>query len=173
MTDAIQVLRDAFDGSHNWYQGTIADVTEEQANTLPPGTAHPIGALALHILNSEDAMINGAVLGQQPIWFRDGWGEKLGVPALLMQDNETSRGVRVSPAALQPYAQAVYANTAEFLDGLSPADLDDRKVDMSEAGLGVMPLGKFLTQALLGNNYAHTGEISALKGVLGAKGYPF
>jgi hypothetical protein len=26
---------------------------------------------------------------------------------------------------------------------------------------------------LLGNAYAHTGEISALKGMLGSKGYPF
>ena len=30
-----------------------------------------------------------------------------------------------------------------------------------------------LTNALVGNNLAHTGEISALKGVQGAKGYPF
>lgn len=172
MTDAVQTIRDAFDGSHNWYQGTVADVTEEQAHALPPGTAHPIGALALHILNSEDAMINGSVLGQQPIWFRDGWGEKLGVPALLRQDNETARGVRVTPAALQEYAQAVYANTAEFFGGLTPADLDERMIDMG-GGMDPMPLGKFLTQALLGNNYAHTGEISALKGVLGSKGYPF
>jgi len=36
-----------------------------------------------------------------------------------------------------------------------------------------MSMGTFLTTLLLGNTYAHMGEISALKGLLGSKGYPF
>ena len=41
-----------------WYQGTLADVTVEKANQVPSGVAHPIGALAAHILHCEDGMIN-------------------------------------------------------------------------------------------------------------------
>ena len=171
--DAIGVLKSAFDGAHMWYQGTIADVTTGEANQVPPGVAHPIGELALHILHSEDGMINKVIGGQQMIWERDGWAAKLGIPALLMQDNAVARSVKCDPQQLQDYARSVFASTAAFLDSLKPEDLDNRKVDMTEDGFGILTLGEFLTQALLGNTYAHTGEISALKGVLGKKGYPF
>lgn len=77
MSNAVDVIKQAYQGSHMWYQGTIADVTEEQANYVPPGRAHPIGALAAHILQTEDGMINMAILGQPMIWERDGWGQKL------------------------------------------------------------------------------------------------
>lgn len=156
-----------------WYQGTIADVTADQANEVPAGVAHPIGELAAHILHSEDGMINMVVRGQQMIWERDGWAAKLGIPVLMMQDAATARSVRCDPQQLQEYAQTVYASTDSFLDSLTPEDLDTKEVDMTEDGFGIMKLGDFLTQALLGNNYAHTGEISALKGILGKKGYPF
>ena len=33
--DAITLLKSAFDNAHNWYAGTVADVTAEQANALP------------------------------------------------------------------------------------------------------------------------------------------
>ena len=171
--DSIQVLKRAFEGSHNWYQGTIADVTAEQANQVPDGVAHPIGETALHILHSEDGMINMAILGKPMIWERDGWAAKLGAPVMMMQESAAARSVRCDPQELQEYAQSVYANTNAFLDGLSAEDLDTKEVDMTADGFGIMKLGDFLTQALLGNNYAHTGEISALKGILGRKGYPF
>ncbi len=171
--NSIEVLKSAFEGSHNWYQGTIAGVTAEQANTVPAGVAHPIGELALHILHSEDGMITMMVQGQPMIWERDGWAAKLGVPVMMMQDATLARGVKCNPQDLQDYAQSVYANTGAFLDSLSPDDLVSKTVDMTAAGAGVMKLGDFLVQALLGNNYAHTGEISALKGIMGHKGYPF
>ncbi len=36
-----------------------------------------------------------------------------------------------------------------------------------------MKVADALSNALIGNNLAHTGEISALKGLQGAKGYQF
>ena len=171
--NSIQVLKSAFEGSHNWYQGTIAGVTAEQANTVPPGVAHPIGELALHILHSEDGMITMMVQGKPMIWERDGWAAKLDLPVMMTQATAAARGVRCDPQQLQEYAQSIYANTSAFLDGLSEGDLVNKTVDLTAVGAGVMKLGDFLVQALLGNNYAHTGEISARKGMLGNKGYPF
>jgi hypothetical protein len=171
--NGVQVLKSGFEGAHMWYQATVGDVTAEQANHVPPGVAHPIGELMAHILHSEDGMINMVIQGQQMIWERDGWGEKLGIPLMLEQDNAAARAVKCDPAQLQDYAQAVFANTAAFLDGLTPEDLDTRELDMTAEGMGMMKLGNFLAQMLLGNTYAHTGEISALKGMMGEKGYPF
>jgi hypothetical protein len=38
---------------------------------------------------------------------------------------------------------------------------------------GTMPLANVQTLLLLGNTNAHTGEITALKGTQGLRGYPF
>lgn len=169
--DAITLLKSAFDASHQWYQGTVADLDAEQANVVPAGRAHPIASQMAHILQSEDGMVN-MLQGQAPLWERDGWGERLGLPMLYSQTTEGSRAFRCDPAALADYNKAVYAQTDAYLGSLSPEDLD-RPIDFSSWGLGEMPLANVLTGLLLGNTFAHTGEISALKGTQGLQGYPF
>jgi hypothetical protein len=168
---AIDVLRSAFGGAHHWYQGTVADITADQANHLPPGIAHPIGSQMAHILHSEDMMV-GMLSGQPTLWESQGWGQKLGLPMLSSQTTESSRAFQCEPGQLNDYCQAVFARTDGYLAGLSADDLD-HPVDLSSWGMGSMPVGQILTTMLLGNTYAHTGEISALKGTLGLKGYPF
>lgn len=93
---------------------------------------------------------------------------------LINQENAAARAYKCDLKALLEYGQAVFANTEAYLNTLQDADLD-REVDLThmDPGMDKMSLGEFLTQMLLGNNYAHTGEISALKGMLGNKGYPF
>ena len=76
--DGVGVLRSAFGGAHMWYRGTVADLSAAQANTVPPGVAHPIGELMAHILHCEDFMVNTAVQGNPPLWERDGWEAKMG-----------------------------------------------------------------------------------------------
>lgn len=62
--------------------------------------------------------------------------------------------------------------TVPILAGLNDADLD-RKVDLPFAGFGPQSLGWIVSNVALGHLHNHTGEISALKGVQGGKGYPF
>lgn len=170
--ESIQAVKTAFAGAQGWYQGTVADVSAEQANAVPPGVTHPIGELMAHILHSIDGLVNMFCRGQQSLWEREGWGAKLGVPMMLGQETESARAFRVDPVQLTDYGNAVFAELQAYLDTLAPSDLD-REIDMTAAGLGKMPLGAFLLNPLLGNTFAHTGEISALKGLHGAKGYPF
>lgn len=170
--DTIEAVKAAFGGAQMWYEGTVAGISEEQANYLPPGVAHPIGELMAHVLHSADGMVTMALQGQPSIWERDGWGEKLGVPLMMTHDTASARAFRVDPARLEEYGRAVFANLNAYLDSLTPTDLD-RELDLTGMGMGKMPVSSFLLTALLGNTYAHTGEISALKGMQGAKGYPF
>jgi hypothetical protein len=79
--------------------------------------------------------------------------------------------VKVDLPALKAYAEKVYANTDSILAGMSDDDLQTM-VDVSSAGLGVLPKQVLITLLLL-NAAAHTGEISAIKGVQGLQGYPF
>ena len=170
--NAIDAIKLAYAGSHQWYQGTVGDVTADAANQVPDGVAHPIGAIAAHIIQCEDVMINAALQGKPSIWERDGWGAKLGLSLMVDQETNAARSYKCDPRELSEYAEAVYKNTDAYLSALRQEDLD-KEVDLTAAGMGKMGVGAFLLTALLGNNYAHTGEISALKGIMGKKGYPF
>ena len=117
-------------------------------------------------------MLNTAVQGKPPLWESQGWGEKVGGP-LMVDLDETARSYNCNPQAMAEYAQVVFANTDAVLSGLQSSDLD-RELDLVQFGFpNNMSLGDFLVQMLLGNTFAHTGEISSLKGSLSLKGYPF
>jgi len=171
--DGVGVIKSAFRGAHDWFLGTVADVGAAQANNVPPGVAHPIGGLMAHILQCEDFMLNTAVEGKPSIWERDGWAARCGGELMVDLDPAVARAFKCDTASLGQYAQAVFANTDAFLAGLKDSDLD-QEVNLLPLGFpNNMALGDFLSQMLLGNTYAHTGEISTLKGIMGAKGYPF
>lgn len=172
--NANQVLTSAFEGAHMWYLGTTADVTVEQANEAPPGLVHPIGVHMAHTLHCEDFMLNTLIQGQPTLWEQEGWNAQVGGELLVDLPGVGVAEFEVyDPAGLAAYAAAVFANTDSVLAGLSEEDLE-RELALTELGFPTnMSVGAFLTTLLLGNTYAHTGEISALKGLQGSQGYPF
>ncbi|MHB1134769.1 MAG: DinB family protein [Chloroflexota bacterium] len=146
------------------------DLTEEQLGWTPPGTCNPIGATLLHAIHSEDAFVRRTIQGKPTLFEGEGWGLQLGVPA------EPGRGPSwdalkdksLSLAKVLAYQQAVRAETDAYLDGLSPEELERQVMTFR----GELPVGDVLA-LYLGHAAHHLGEISALKGVSGAKGLPF
>jgi hypothetical protein len=170
--DSTEAVKTAFEGAHMWFDGTTADITAEQANHAQPGACHSIGALMAHIIQCEDVMLSTFVMGGTPsLWDRE-WAKRLGGPLLVDFPAEPDRMVRYDPEAMREYGKAVFAQTDGYIKALSPAEID-HELDLTAAGMGKMPTATFLLTMLLGNTYAHTGEISALKGLQSLKGYPF
>lgn len=170
--NGVDVLRSAFRASHFWFDGTVADVTPELERFSPPGKAHGIPELAAHIVQAEDWVVHGLAQGKPTVWESGAWEARLGMPGVFQLPEAGSGDFPGSVAELRPYAEAVYRATDQYFDELSDADLD-REIDMSAFGMEPTRLGDVLTMLALGNNFAHTGEISAIKGIQGAKGYPF
>ena len=170
--DAVEVVRKAVDAGHRWYSGTVADVTAEQASYKPEGVAHSIAALAAHTVQAEDWVVNQLLQGQPMLWDRTAGGQKLGIANVwnLGADQAASRSISYDPKVLQPYTEAVFANTQRYLGSLSAADLD-RTIELKQ--LGSQTVADLLMFLMIDNTLAHTGEISAIKGIQGAKGYPF
>jgi uncharacterized damage-inducible protein DinB len=164
-----ETIRTAISHAHGWFDGTCADLTSEQASFVPAGTAHPISEIVTHVLQSEDMIVNSMIQGQPSIWESAGWGEKLGLPNVAQHTQEQAKSFTADLQALQPYKEAVYASVQAFAEALTEEELD-REIEFGEMKMRVADA---LTNALLGNTLAHTGEISALKGVQGATGYPF
>jgi hypothetical protein len=177
---AVAFIREGAQLGHWYLAGTMADVTAEQAHYAPPGRANPIGATFAHVVCSEDLIVNGMLRQQTPLLASShanttglsepmpmprspDWGEAYGAWA---------RRVQVDLAALKTYAEAVYAGTDTYLASLSDSDLE-RELDLSEVGFGTRKLGWMLNLLVLNHIGTETGEISVLKGIQGAKGYPF
>ena len=173
--DAITSLKENFGYTHMVVEGTMEGVTDEKAHWLPSGTAHSIAATYAHLVLGEDAVIHGMIQGTAPLAATT-WAGKTGVSEMPPNGSEGegdwsswASSVRVDIPALREYAKAVYAATDAYLGSLKPEDLD-RKMKAygpDEQSLNMM----FHLVAGHGNN--HVGEISAIKGIQGLKGYQF
>jgi hypothetical protein len=166
----VAALRMAYQTMHDILEGTVADVTADQASWQPPGAAHTIGANYGHVVFSEDGFVNGLLRGGAPL-MATRFAGKTGASEPQPQGfawGEWAARVTVDVPTMREYANAVYAATDEYLASISDADLD-RVIDMGPAG--TYPMGRLLT-ILMGNVAWHTGEIACVKGLQGAKGYP-
>jgi hypothetical protein len=171
--DAVSLLSQQIRSAHEIVEGTVADLTPEQAQWKPDGKAIAAGPLYLHIAGGEDRFLN-MVIGRQPL----GTGEYAGKTGVSEPHpmgggyDEWAKRVKIDLPQLREYVQAVFKNTEDYVAGLTPEELG-REIDLSNAGLGKMSLGGFITLTCVIHPSNHTGEISCLKGLQGAKGYPF
>jgi DinB superfamily len=150
---------------------TMADVTQAVATQAPGGNIQPIGAIYAHAVADLDFMLNGMVQGQPLLLSKDGWSAKTGIPVPTsgLMTPEWLGALKVDIAAAQEYAKVVIAATDAAL-----ANLGDDVLNKEMDG----PFGKTTGMGILSglaiyHLSEHTGEIAALKGVLGGKGLPF
>lgn len=169
----IAALRAAFQEAHStWLMGVMQDVDEEMAHWQPSGRVVPIAGHFAHALLSEDLLLNMFVSGRKPL-ITDAFAGRgiISAPMPLGVWDEWARTVRVDVAGAKEYAQAVFANTDDVLATLPEGDLD-RMLDLTAVGFGHMSVNGLLRTLLL-HIGPHTGEISAIKGMQDARGYPF
>lgn len=171
-TTATTLYARLFENAHGWLEGTVDTLTAEQASRLPPGRALPAGAHYAHILMTEDFLIGGALAGGAPLALST-WQDRTGIssPPPPGNWNDWARAMTIDLPTARQYAKAVYSATGAFLASVSDNDLD-REVDLTAFGLGVRTASYLLDNLIL-NAAAHCGEISCLKGLQDATGYPF
>jgi hypothetical protein len=170
--NAIDTIRESIQWGHQLLEMVMADVTDEEARWAPPGLANPIGALYAHAVLDLDAIVNGMLRGGEPR-FATEWSGQLGAAAPQMSlGYEWGRSIQPDLAALRKFGQTALADTEAYLDQLQEADLD-RTVDLTNAGLGTRNVSWVLNALVASHLNNMAGEISALKGIQGKKGYPF
>jgi hypothetical protein len=151
-----------------------ADLTQEQADWMPPGIANPIGATYWHALSGADVVVHKWCQGAEPLSETAGWLEKALTVAVPEPEHGGDyagymRAIRVDLPALHEYAQAIVDSAQGWLASLTPEDL----VRKLETPIGELNMAQLLETFVIWHINAHCGEISALKGCQGAKGYPF
>jgi DinB superfamily len=170
--NAVAAIREGVQWGSYLLEMVMADVTHEQARWAPPGIANPIGALYAHAYLSADGVVKAWLQGEAP-FYATTWADKLGIEKPDMQlDYEWARALSPDLAALRLYGQAIVAEVYRYLAKLSDDDLD-RGVDLSGVGLGTRTVSWVLNALIAAHLNDMAGEISALKGVQGARGWPF
>jgi hypothetical protein len=166
----VAVLRRQSVKSWSWFEETVGDVTAEQANWWPPGTANSIGATYLHVVINADVEISRLIHRRTPLV--EQWGGAVGQP-LLYDPERFDRWVRHGPVdweVLRRYGRAVHTSLLETVDLLTEAQLD-MPVDMSRAGLGMWQGRELVELHGVDHPLQHGGEIAVLKGLQGGIGH--
>ena len=166
---------------------------------MPPGTANPIGVLYWHTVSYVDQIVHewcmppfkeiaieewsaaksagrDLGMGHSPLRHSAGWQEKV-VITLPPENPEdpywevraVRGGLRVNLAALHDYAQATKQTLLSWVASLAPEDLER----LIPTPIGEFNMDQLLESFIIGHINNHSGEISALKGCQGIKGYPW
>lgn len=149
-----------------------ADLTQQQADWLPPGLANPIGALYWHTISGADQIVHEWCKGEAPLSQQGGWHQRVllaEAPGGGQETLEDMQAMRVNLPVLRDYARTVAEATQSWLSSLEPQDLD-REL---QTPIGSLNLAQLLDTFVVWHINAHCGEIAVLKGCQGAKGYPF
>ena len=173
-----EVLTSAVKQSHWLLNATFEDVDDELANRPAPGNANPLGTAYAHIPLAEDAVMNAMIQGRQPSFAssragKTGVDRPMPMPGMVEGDiGDWYHNAKVDVDALRSYAADVFAETEGFVAGADDETLG-RPIDLSFVGLGEKTVADVLTMLVIQHCDNFSGEISAIKGVFGLKGYPF
>jgi len=160
--ETIAFLRQLLAGVRRQTDDAMKDMTVEQFNWAPPGSANSISAIFVHFLNSEDAFVQVRMQGKPKLWDSGGWAEKTGVkvPPGYSGGWEEVKNMTLALEPILAYQQAVRAATEAYLDSLTPADLDR----MVTTANGERTIATIFT-LVVNHALVHSGEIGALKGI--------
>jgi hypothetical protein len=155
---------------HHQSDDSMKDTTFEQFNWTPPGSANPISAIFVHLLNSEDFFVQTIMQGKPRLWEEGGWGEKTGVKNTPGYGGnwDEFKHMTLTLESVFAYQGVVRAATDSYLQKLTPDELE-RKVKFAGGERTVAAMVIHLACHTL----SHAGEIAALKGIQGSKGLPY
>jgi hypothetical protein len=177
MLSALDLLKEELKNARETFESTTADIQEDHLHKTPGGKALPLGATYAHLIFSEDTIVHGMLQGKPPL-FATSWKDKTGASAPMpamdekwAESNETwANSVTVDLPKMRKYAKAVFAATDEYVNSLKNEDLT-KEIDLGSWGKKTVWF--LLAEYIIGHTFSLTGEISVLKGLQGAKGYPY
>lgn len=157
--NTVELLEYSLDTAFFLLSQVTADLTQEQIDWQPPGVVNTIGSIYSHILSYVDWFIQDLCIDQKPF--------PESVESALMEHGLCH--VQADLAETHESAGALLEKAKGWLSSLTPADLEI----IRNTTIGELNQGKMVEAYIIWHINVHCGEISALKGCQGLKGYPF
>ena len=162
--DFRNIVQMALDEYTDELRRAVEGLTPAERRFQPTPDSHHIDFVLWHMARVEDNWVQEFGRGVGSVWERGGWAAKLGLPEQGNGWGYTAGQVAELPQfdleLLNEYAEAVRAGTIEFLDGLSPDDLD-RFPDPSRPKACI---GSMLSHVVVEESQ-HVGQVAYLRGI--------
>ncbi len=162
--DFRNIVQMALDEYTDELRRAVEGLTPAERRFQPTPDSHHIDFVLWHMARVEDNWVQEFGRGVGSVWERGGWAAKLGLPEQGNGWGYTAGQVAELPQfdleLLNEYAEAVRAGTIEFLDGLSPDDLD-RFPDPKRPKACI---GSMLSHVVVEESQ-HVGQVAYLRGI--------
>ena len=153
----------------------IEPLTSEEMGWNPDPEANSIAFIYWHVSRVEDGWTSAFAKGEDSLWLRESWGDKLGLSDLGSGFGYSPEQVANFPNLpkdlLQAYFASVRKETLEFLGGLQEGDFDTvpGRAPFPEAPGTVSRFREFslarMYRQLIGEEDQHLGQISYVRGL--------
>ena len=143
----------------------LEGLTPEERRFQPGPESHHIDFSVWHMARVEDDWIQGFAQSTDRIWNREGWPEKLGLPArgsgfgFTAEDAAAIQGY--DAILLMEYYADVRRETLRYLDTLSPEDLEGCPRPDQRPGYSI---GKMFSHIIV-EEAQHVGQVAYLRGL--------
>lgn len=153
-----------------------APLSEDEMHWRPDAESNSIAFLIWHTARVEDRLIQTFARGEQEVWVRDGWSDRMGVPQGDTGVNYTLEQVDAFPAVasdtLKEYFDSIREETLPYVRSLSDEDFDivpDERTPFPEFAASVRyfrgrNIGGIFRQ-LIGEEDQHLGQIAFIRGL--------
>jgi hypothetical protein len=166
-----ELIVDGYDRLPEMMEEVLGGLAVADLDWQPHPDCNSIGWTAWHLTRVQDGQI-ADLMGEAPLWTRDGWHAKFGRPADPEDSGyrHTAAQVRAfrSPSAKTQldYLRATVERTKQYLAALAPAELDR---ELHEPWQQPPPTVAVRLVSILTDCHLHAGEASYLRGLLRAR----
>ena len=149
-------------------------LTPEQLNDTRGGVTNSPGFDVWHVVRTVDNIIHFVFEREQPVWVRDGFHERWGLPKVDQgtgMDADDAYGL-IFPAANEfaQYVEAVKGEVVPRIAGMNDAYLAET---MTIRPWGEVPRMEAIGHGLIGHGNGHLGRVSYARTLYGLQGLPY
>lgn len=157
-------------GLNEYYEalkGKLDGLTEAELRWQPTLESNHIQWTVFHMARVVDRWIQQVMRGEQQLWHRDRWFERLGLAEDAHGRGDTPDTVREMPALniadVLAYYDATQQATLDHIDDMTPEDLERTYNARSRRG-GVT--GAWILGHLIVEESQHLGQIAYIRGMI-------
>ena len=163
--DFQQIIAMALEEYLDELRKAVEGLTPEERRFQPSPEAHHIDFAVWHMARVEDDWVQRFAQQTDPVWNREGWDQKMGLPA-----KSSGFGFTVEQVAqlhqfdfdeLMSYYDAVRRETLRYLEGLTAEDLETCPHPERRPGYTI---GKMFSHVIV-EEAQHVGQVAYLRGI--------